>query len=125
MIIFILIDKNFGEIMFGFVPNLPKDLSFTAVIGSIIMPQNLFLHASLVLTRETKNNSKYASKIFKIETAIVLLMSFLINFFIVSVFANKEFQDKEITLENAGTMLEEIMPKFSSLLWAMGLRKYY
>lgn len=123
-IIFGMIDKNFGDIMFGFIPNLPKDLSFTAVIGSIMMPQNLFLQSSLVLTRNTKNIKQYATKIFKIETGIVLFLSFLINFFIVGVFANDKFKDKEITLQNGGDILNEVLPRFSYYLYSLGLRKF-
>jgi len=124
LIIFCMIDKNYKELLFGFVPNLPGDLSFTEVIGSIIMPQNLYLHASLVLTRTTQTNTKYVSKVLRIETMIVLILAFFINFFIVSIFANEKFSGELITLETVGEHLHKILPNVSSFFWALGLCKF-
>ena len=45
----------FLKIMDGFIPNIPQSVSFTGVIGAIIMPQNIFLHSSLVQTRKEEN----------------------------------------------------------------------
>jgi len=118
---FCLDNKQWGALFYGFVPNLPESLGFTAVIGSIIMPQNLFLHSSLVQTRKTKSNPDYYLRVFKIETAIILFVSFFINMCIVCVFANPDIKDETITLDNAGTFLKQFLPTLSGLLWALGL----
>ena len=41
-------DVTFINIIDGFIPSIPKGMEFISVVGSIIMPQNIFLHASLV-----------------------------------------------------------------------------
>jgi len=55
------------------------------------MPHNLYLHSALVKSRDIdrtkKNEVKEANMYFFIEAAIALFVSFLINIFVVSVFA--------------------------------------
>jgi Mn2+/Fe2+ NRAMP family transporter len=121
MINFCLMDHPVVEILKGFIPNLPDDLSFTGVVGSIIMPQNFFLQTSLILTRNIRTNIKKSFNIFKIEIAILLAISFLINFCLICIFANPYYADKEIDLSNAGEYLQVFLPKFSALLWGLGL----
>lgn len=61
------------------------------IIGSIIMPRNLFLHSALVQTK--KVNRKYPSKIREaniylfVEAAFSLFVSFIINVLVVAIFA--------------------------------------
>jgi len=66
-------------------------LQAVGVIGAIIMPHNLYLHSALVKSRDIdrtkKNEVKEANMYFFIEAAIALFISFLINIFVVSVFA--------------------------------------
>jgi len=61
------------------------------VIGAIIMPHNLYLHSALVksrdIDRKKKSEVKEANYYFFIEAAVALFVSFLINVFVVSVFA--------------------------------------
>ena len=119
---FILSEPKISDLANGFIPNIPKSWQFTAVIGSIIMPQNIFLHSSLVQTRKHLECSKKEFiKIFKIETAIILFISFLINFSLVSIFSSPQYSDKTITLENAGTYLKEFLKSSSSTVWGLGL----
>lgn len=119
---FILSGPKFVDLANGFIPNIPKSWQFTAVIGSIIMPQNIFLHSSLVQTRKHLEIPKRQFiKIFKIETAIILLISFLINFSLVSIFSSPEYTNKTITLENAGTYLGKFLKSSSATVWALGL----
>ncbi len=62
------------------------------VIGAIIMPHNLYLHSALVKSRsiDTSNKRKVreANMYYFIEAAIALFISFVINVFVVAVFAN-------------------------------------
>ena len=73
-------------------PDRPAELLQTVgVIGAIIMPHNLYLHSALVKSRAVDTNNKKkvreANMYFFIEAAIALFVSFIINVFIVSVFA--------------------------------------
>jgi len=66
-------------------------LQAVGVIGAIIMPHNLYLHSALVKSRDIdrtkKKEVREANLYFFIEAAIALFVSFLINVFVVSVFA--------------------------------------
>jgi len=70
-------------------------LQAVGVIGAIIMPHNLYLHSALVksrnIDRTKKREVKEANFYFFIEAAIALFISFLINVFVVSVFASGLF----------------------------------
>merc|ERR1719427_926721 len=66
-------------------------LQAVGVIGAIIMPHNLYLHSALVKSRDIDRNKKgevrEANFYFFIEAAVALFVSFLINVFVVAVFA--------------------------------------
>jgi len=72
-------------------------LQAVGVIGAIIMPHNLYLHSALVKSRDIdrtkKKEVREANYYFFIEAAVALFVSFLINVFVVSVFA-KGLYDK-------------------------------
>ena len=120
--VFFLQKPDMSDIINGFIPNIPNTWAFTAVIGAIIMPQNLFLHSSLVKSKSSERLSKKkVIRIFRIETVVVIAVSFIINFFIVSVFAHPNYKDEKIDLENAGVMLAKYLPEISKLLWGFGL----
>ncbi|KAM3872139.1 natural resistance-associated macrophage protein 2 [Diretmus argenteus] len=61
------------------------------IVGAVIMPHNIYLHSALVKSREVDRSSKKevreANKYFFIESSIALFVSFLINVFVVAVFA--------------------------------------
>ncbi|XP_052096091.1 natural resistance-associated macrophage protein 2-like isoform X2 [Mytilus californianus] len=70
----------------------PKQiLQAVGIIGAIIMPHNIYLHSALVKSRDVDRTKKEevseANKYFFIEAAIALLVSFIINVFVTSVFA--------------------------------------
>ena len=76
-----------------FVPTVP-DKAFTAalgLVGAVIMPHNLYLHSSLVLTRQVDTKNKKAVReatIYnQIESAFSLLISFSISAAIIATFA--------------------------------------
>ncbi|KAI5712878.1 hypothetical protein M8J76_001966 [Diaphorina citri] len=62
------------------------------VVGAVIMPHNLYLHSGLVKSREVnradKVKVKEANFYFFIESCVALTVSFIINVFVVSVFAH-------------------------------------
>jgi NRAMP (natural resistance-associated macrophage protein)-like metal ion transporter len=73
-------------------------LQAVGIIGAIIMPHNIYLHSALVKSREVDRNKRSevreANKYFFIEAAIALFVSFIINVFVVSIFA-EGFYGKE------------------------------
>ncbi|XP_025028634.1 natural resistance-associated macrophage protein 1 isoform X3 [Python bivittatus] len=71
-------------------------LQAVGIIGAIIMPHNIYLHSSLVKTREVDRTNqkavKEANMYFLIESTIALFVSFLINLFVMAVFGQAFFQ---------------------------------
>ena len=64
--------------MSGFIPGVPNDSlgEFIGLIGAVIMPHNLFLHSSLVQSRNVDSNNKTQVK----EANKYVLVTFLIIF---------------------------------------------
>ncbi|XP_019877691.2 protein Malvolio-like [Aethina tumida] len=71
-------------------------LQAVGVIGAVIMPHNLYLHSALVKSRDVDRTKpeklREAKKYYFIESSLALVCSFIINVFVVSVFANGLFQ---------------------------------
>ncbi|KAJ6733191.1 SOLUTE CARRIER PROTEIN FAMILY 11 MEMBER [Salix koriyanagi] len=84
------------------------------VVGCIIMPHNVFLHSALVQSREIDHNNKVqvqeALRYYSIESTTALVISFIINLFVTTVFA-KGFYGTELAnsigLVNAGQYLQD------------------
>lgn len=84
------------------------------VVGGIIMPHNVFLHSALVQSRQIdprkKGRVQEALNYYSIESTLALVVSFVINMFVTTVFA-KAFYGTEIAkgigLVNAGQYLQE------------------
>lgn len=95
---FAVVKPEFGEIVKGSLIPWCADCDSSAlmqavgIVGAVIMPHNLYLHSALVKSRsiDRKNPSKVkeANYYFFIEAAIALFVSFIINVFVVSVFAH-------------------------------------
>ncbi|XP_008292027.1 natural resistance-associated macrophage protein 2-like isoform X2 [Stegastes partitus] len=66
------------------------------IVGAVIMPHNIYLHSALVKSREVDRSNKKevreANKYFFVESTIALFVSFLINVFVVAVFAEAFYQ---------------------------------
>ncbi|XP_073294977.1 metal transporter Nramp3.1-like [Primulina huaijiensis] len=84
------------------------------VVGCVIMPHNVFLHSALVQSREIdpdkKGQVQEAINYYTIESTAALLVSFMINLFVTTVFAKGFYGSKQadsIGLVNAGQYLEE------------------
>ncbi|XP_076241211.1 solute carrier family member malvolio isoform X2 [Calliopsis andreniformis] len=87
-----------GEVIEGmFIPwyeNYDRNMLLQAVgiIGAVIMPHNLYLHSALVKSRDINRREpkkiKEANMYYFVEACIALLVSFIINVFVVAVFAN-------------------------------------
>ncbi|CAH2224550.1 natural resistance-associated macrophage 2 isoform X3 [Pelobates cultripes] len=74
------------------------------IVGAVIMPHNMYLHSALVKSREVnranKKEVREANKYFFIESAIALFISFIINVFVVAVFAEAFFGKTNIEVHN-------------------------
>ncbi|KAM7431437.1 hypothetical protein ABFA07_017999 [Porites harrisoni] len=94
---YVRVAPNQGEVVKGlFIPwceNCDKDSIMQAVgiVGAVIMPHNMYLHSALVKSREVDRSNqkavKEANMYYFIESAIALFVSFIINIFVVAVFA--------------------------------------
>ncbi|XP_071102519.1 natural resistance-associated macrophage protein 2-like [Haliotis cracherodii] len=94
---YVVVAPDQGQVMKGlFVPYCggcgPTQLmQGIAMVGAIIMPHNIYLHSALVKSREVDRNKKAevreANFYFFIEAVIALFVSFVINLFVVAVFA--------------------------------------
>ncbi len=80
-----LAKPEWGGIVRGFVPSLPdKDALYIAmgILGATVMPHNLYLHSSLVQTRQIgsdRNKIKRAIRWNTIDSALALNLAFLVN----------------------------------------------
>lgn len=67
-------------------------LQAVGIVGAVIMPHNLYLHSALVKSRKVDRHQpakvKEANYYFFIEASIALFVSFIINVFVVAVFAH-------------------------------------
>ncbi|XWS45201.1 hypothetical protein CRYUN_Cryun15aG0115800 [Craigia yunnanensis] len=122
------------ELLLGIlVPKLSSKTIQQAVgvVGCIIMPHNVFLHSALVQSREIDHSKKdrvqEALNYYSIESTVALIISFIINLFVTTVFA-KAFYGTELAssigLVNAGQYLQEkygggLFPIL--YIWAIGL----
>jgi len=116
------------------VPTIPAGSFATALglVGCCIMPHNLYLHSSLVLTRKinTKSNNEiYQAYVYNaIESAFSLGISFFISTAVISTFA--AYMDREraaglpipdLDLQTASTALEASFGSAAKYIWAIGL----
>ncbi|KDP41655.1 hypothetical protein JCGZ_16062 [Jatropha curcas] len=101
------------------------------VVGCVIMPHNVFLHSALVqsrkIDRQKKGRVQEALNYYLIESSVALLVSFMINLFVTTVFAKGFYgtqQANSIGLVNAGQYLQEkygggVFPIL--YIWGIGL----
>lgn len=105
------------ELLLGIlVPRLSSKTIRQAVgvVGCVIMPHNVFLHSALVQSRnidpKKKGRVQEALNYYSIESSVALLVSFMINLFVTTVFAKGFYGTKQansIGLVNAGQYLQE------------------
>lgn len=118
---YVTVRPDQGAVMKGmFVPYCqgcgpPQLEQAVGIVGAVIMPHNIYLHSALVKSREVnrsnRNEVKEANRYFFIETCIALFISFLINVFVVAVFAeafyNKTNNEvREICLNNSNPQFD-------------------
>lgn len=122
---------DYAEMALGTViPRIPAGAINAAMglIGAVIMPHNLYLHSSLVLTRKIDHRNKnqvYEANIYNmIESAFSLLISFVISSCVIATFAVYSIKNPgagELDLESAADALKETFGNASKYIWAIGL----
>ncbi|EAL68988.1 solute carrier family 11 member 1 [Dictyostelium discoideum AX4] len=96
------------------------------ILGAVVMPHNIYLHSALVQSREIDRKSetqvKIANKYNRLESAFALIISFIINLLLVSVFAKGFYgETTEIGLSSAADFLMDKYGKVAKYIWAIGL----
>ncbi|XP_041097649.1 natural resistance-associated macrophage protein 2 isoform X2 [Polyodon spathula] len=94
---YVTVKPDQGELLKGmFFPycqgcGTPQLEQAVGIVGAVIMPHNIYLHSALVKSRQidrsNKSEVKEANKYYFIESCVALFVSFLINVFVVAVFA--------------------------------------
>lgn len=113
------------------LPTVPQNAgtAFIGLIGSVIMPHNLYLHSALVLSRKINSKSKHqveeANYYFNLESAIALFITFIVNAAIISTFAvYAESNHNQISNMNLFSVADVLSKEFGSqakYIWAIGL----
>ncbi len=110
-----------GPLFLGFLPSTElitnKQMLFIGVgiIGATVMPHNLFLHSSIVLTRNVVRDEpsiKEAIHFGTIDSSVSLTLALFVNASILMVSAatfHKHGYDEVTTLENAYQLLDPIL----------------
>nr|KAF6497718.1 solute carrier family 11 member 2 [Rousettus aegyptiacus] len=99
---YVTVKPSQSEVLKGmFLPSCsgcgtPQIQQAVGIVGAVIMPHNMYLHSALVKSRQVNRAKKQevqeANKYFFIESCIALFVSFIINVFVVSVFAEAFYQ---------------------------------
>jgi len=125
-----IVSPDAAGIAKGFIPgNLSGSALYIAIgiIGATVMPHNLYLHSSLVQTRQitrTEKGIKAAIKFNMFDTVIALNLAFVVNVAILilaaaAFFRNGFFQVAEI--QDAYKLLGHIFGKLAPTLFAIAL----
>ncbi len=124
-----------GELVQGFIPSIPNNTALyiaIGIIGATVMPHNLYLHSSLVQSRnyeKSTNKLREAIKFNIVDSVVALNMAFFVNaailvlaaatFYKVGMYNVSEIQDAHRFLEPLlGTHLAPIL--FAVALIASG-----
>jgi len=103
-----LVAPPLGEILKGFVPSLSLEqdwLTIMALIGTTVVPYNLFLQASLI---SKKYKHSYQLKDLRIENAVAIVLGGLISIMIIIVSAASRGQVSDIG--NASDLAVQLQP---------------
>lgn len=127
----IFAQPDLPEVMGGFIPSIPnKDALFIAIgiIGATVMPHNLYLHSSLVQTRnydKSEKGMRQAIRFNIFDTTIALNMAFFVNAAILILAAATFYKTGMYDvseIEDAHRFLEPVLgTKWAPILFAVAL----
>jgi manganese transport protein len=116
-----------GSLFAGFLPNMSRNGLYPAValVGSVVMPHNLFLHSALVQSRRIRRTAYHlndACLYNNVESAIALAISFTINVTIISVAATSLTPESaEVGLIKIPHLLRNTLGPAAGTLFAVAL----
>lgn len=112
LLTFLLIRPDLGALLLGFIPAIPDGGLMTAIalIGTTIVPYNLFLHAASV--RERWNAEQLSEA--QLDNTISIGIGGLVSMTILATAAASLFGSGK-TIENAVDMAQQLTPLFGSL----------
>jgi manganese transport protein len=125
-----IVEPSLKEIAAGFEPSmLSGDALYIAIgiIGATVMPHNLYLHSSLVQTRQIKRDHagiKEAIKFNFIDTAVALNLAFFVNAAILILAAAAFYKNglhEVAEIQDAHKLLEHIFGGVAPTLFAIAL----
>lgn len=113
-----------------FIPRLTGDTVAVAAgaMGALVMPYNVFFQSAVINARprdiSTDAKKRTLLSYLRLENFLVLTMAFVINLFVISIFADGFFgvvDPDDVGLESAGELLAERFGETYKILWAVGL----
>jgi manganese transport protein len=125
-----IVGPDLGGVVKGFIPtNLTGNSLYLAIgiIGATVMPHNLYLHSSLVQTRQISRTDfgiKSAIKFNLFDTVIALNLAFVVNAAILILAATAFFKNgyfKVAEIQDAYKLLEHIFGSVAPTLFAIAL----
>ena len=116
----IIVQPDLGAIMSGFIPRIPSSdqlLLAVALVGTTVVPYNLFLHASTI----SKKWDRQASlRDIRIENAVAIVLGGLISILIVITAASS--QQDLVEVRSAKDLAVQLEPLFGEYArWFMGI----
>jgi Mn2+/Fe2+ NRAMP family transporter len=119
-----------GEIFEGFIPTFHANQMGVSMslFGAIVMPHNLYLQSSLVMTRRIENlnarETKRTVMFLRIETMIIMVMSFVINMAVIGSFTNMDTSSiagDNFDFVSAGEVIKQNLGTTCQVLYGIGL----
>ena len=112
LLTFLLIRPDLGALLQGFIPSIPEGglLTAIALIGTTIVPYNLFLHAASVRERWDAKQLPDA----QLDTTLSIGIGGLVSMTILATAAASLFGSGK-TIENAVDMAQQLTPLFGSM----------
>ena len=129
-----LLQPPWGEVARGFIPQAStlsdsrKLFLAAGILGATVMPHNLYLHSSLVKSRQWENTAQARSsglRFSNIDTVVALVLAFLVNAAILVLAGGSFYQRTPMPvadLDEAYRLLRPILgTSIASLLFGIGL----
>lgn len=116
----IIVQPDFGDVFSGFIPaiNNSNQLAILALIGTTVVPYNLFLHASSISTK-WRNPEEMQS--LRIENGVAIGLGGLISMAIVITSASTLYGEEVSGMNEMAAQLEPLLGAWAKYFLAVGL----
>lgn len=125
-----IVEPEAGELMRGFMPSVLEGKALyiaIGIIGATVMPHNLYLHSSLVQTRQHGRDGKGIREALRfnfLDTAVALNLAFFVNcaILVLSAAAFHRNGMREVAdIRDAHTLLRGLFGDLAPMLFAIAL----